>query len=73
MARTTIYSFAKRIFDDEEANCGGIILDERKYLKAIGLGWYDRNGEWHENNDADKFYTAIVALWELHKKYDLTE
>lgn len=72
MARTTtVYSFAKRLMDDKEFNCGGIIENERKYLDAIGFDYIkDEYGQVSESgDDLCKFYEAMRIIWELQRKY----
>lgn len=70
MARTTVYSFAKKLMDDKEFNCGGIIENERKYLDAIGFDYtIDEDGNVSDGEDLTEFYSAMITIWKLHRKY----
>lgn len=66
----TVYEFAKKLFKDEEFNCGGIIANERKYLDAIGFEYTVKDGcLYGMGDDLKAFYEAMATLQMLNKKY----
>lgn len=70
MAKTTVYSFAKRLMDDENFNCGGIIENEKRYLDSIGFEYTETtDGCWEDGEDLHEFYKAMITIWRLQKKY----
>lgn len=69
MARTTVYSFAKKLMSNEEFNRGGIIENEKKYLDSIGFEYTEADHGYETGEDLHRFYAAMMTLWELNKKY----
>lgn len=67
----TVYDFAKKCMSDAEFNRGGIPQNERKYLDAIGFEYTVRDGQVYSyGEDLEKFFSAMVVLCELNKKYN---
>ena len=66
----TVYDFAKKLMADDEFNRGGIMKNERKYIDAIGFDYAVHDGVLDEyGDDLRKFFSAMITLCELNKKY----
>ena len=66
----TVFEFAKKCMNDKEFCAGGIVKNEKKQLDAVGFSYMVERGEIAQyGDDAEKFYSALVTLVKLQKKY----
>ena len=59
-SNNTVWNFAKHCMVDSEFLRGGIPTKEEYYLKKLGWKAGDEN--------CNRFYEAMIALWKLNKK-----
>lgn len=59
MKKTTVYSFARYLMNDEEFNRGGCAEKEENYISTIGMS----------AEDEDVFFKAMWTICCMNKKY----